>query len=895
MCAGLALACVALAASRGARSVRPATARSAAAVDAIVPPDRARPAAAADALVPPDRVHHAHASIAQDCAAKMPLHATVSFELAASAMRDYVAADVAVEYYPTAGASALPALWSAPVVVNASGGWAGEIVIARLRAAAEYEAVLWVRPRAPGGGGGEGLAAAPRRTVAAAFVSCGVGWERVDARAFAVVRGAPSWEMATFIVEWVLGDVEDDDGAPGGDDDMDDLFWNDAATRSDDTKTLEGLVAIDAEGFVVWCYHLQQIEVWDFLPGGDVVMLAGSDGNDEVDALVTTEPVSGGATRTWQPTSHLQQVTPLGALADALVTQCTGDPTNYNGLTHECRVDATTPAHAVLSTRALVKHYPGTLAEFMPETHDGETTTAVYDYWFGSEIVRWNRADGRVEPLYDLFDFANPRDDMFAYNWDLNGAVGCSGGPQVDGPEYHHVSSVAAGNDANILVASRELATVWSFAHDGGGVQWVLSSRLRSDFRFEKRADEFYEPHDVRQLPNGDLTMIDDGSSRPGCFQDSTALCFSRAICYRFDRVRRVVEVVWQFAFPLQPNAAPWRAVMGADVYNNCGGSVTRLANGGYMVAFTSMAFAKTLMGPRDDGDDGGSPPPRSSYLFEIDVDDEDDASAAARNHTSAGGGAADDESAADDDDAAVLAAPTPGPTAADACARLPKGECESSAACLWKGNIEKCFASKSTSASAADAPARRLEDGPAAANRSYSSAAAAAATNSSNSTGADDDYYSPRDHAPRRQPRVKATIEIPIPRLRVGDQLGYRVLPWKSVLGETPTSPFGKNATTGARNTTNGDDDDDRDDIAGTRAPTSAPTSAPSSTSAPSPRPTWPHHPILKPTSERAADTPQPTTHQECDDMTEMGACKESGQCMWKASTSRCFSAPAT
>ena len=149
------------------------------------------------------------------------------------------------------------------------------------------------------------------------------------------------------------------------------------------------------------------------------------------------------------------------------------------------------------------------------------------------------------------------------------GAVGCSGGPQVDGPDYHHVSSIAAGNDANILVASRELATVWSFAHDGGGVQWVLSSRLRSDFRFAKRADEFYEPHDVRQLPNGDLTMIDDGSSRPGCFQDSTALCFSRAICYRFDRARRVVDVVWQFAFPLQPNAAPWRAVMGADVYNN--------------------------------------------------------------------------------------------------------------------------------------------------------------------------------------------------------------------------------------------------------------------------------------------------------------------------------------
>ena len=102
---------------------------------------------------------------------------------------------------------------------------------------------------------------------------------------------------------------------------------------------------------------------------------------------------------------------------------------------------------------------------------------------------------------------------MFAYNWNLWGASQCSGGASVDGPEYHHVSSISVGRDANYLVAARELSTVWSLAHDGSGPQWTLSSELHSDFAFEKDADKFYQPHDVLQLPNGNILLIDDGAS----------------------------------------------------------------------------------------------------------------------------------------------------------------------------------------------------------------------------------------------------------------------------------------------------------------------------------------------------------------------------------------------
>ena len=146
--------------------------------------------------------------------------------------------------------------------------------------------------------------------------------------------------------------------------------------------------------------------MWDFLPGGDVALLAGEDGNFIVAPHAFAQSVAGDGggdgARHWNPTSHLQQITPLGELVTKHETACTGDPTNYNALSHECRVDATSVRRDVLTTRALVKHFPGTACDFLPVAHANHTTSATYDYWFGSELVRWNRVDNVIEPLYDL-------------------------------------------------------------------------------------------------------------------------------------------------------------------------------------------------------------------------------------------------------------------------------------------------------------------------------------------------------------------------------------------------------------------------------------------------------------------------------------------------------------
>ena len=176
------------------------------------------------------------------------------------------------------------------------------------------------------------------------------------------------------------------------------------------------------------------------------------------------------------------------------------------------------------------------------------------------------------------------------------------------------MSSVSVGVDANLLVASRELNTVWSLAHDGSGVQWTLSASLGerddgSSIAFERDADMFYSPHDAKQLANGNVLVVDDGASRPGCYEQETVDCFSRALMYKIDTDAKVARVVWQFSFPVGLGASRWNATALADApyYNNCGGSVDRLPNGHYLVAFTAVEATRDWN------------PSASMYAFEVD------------------------------------------------------------------------------------------------------------------------------------------------------------------------------------------------------------------------------------------------------------------------------------
>jgi hypothetical protein len=192
-------------------------------------------------------------------------------------------------------------------------------------------------------------------------------------------------------------------------------------------------------------------------------------------------------------------------------------------------------------------------------------------------------------------------------------------------------------------------------------VQWTLSSQLESDFAFEHEREAFYQPHDVLQLPNGNVLVVDDGTNRPGCTDRVTAECFSRIVMYEMSpgkshalsadasaddarrraatvasaddaqgnatagggvdddtaanwedsaTLNRTAKMVWQFEFPLQLNMADYDVVMATDVYNACGGSVYRLADENYLIAFTALDTAASAH---------NSSKVRTTYAWEVD------------------------------------------------------------------------------------------------------------------------------------------------------------------------------------------------------------------------------------------------------------------------------------
>ena len=269
-----------------------------------------------------------------------------------------------------------------------------------------------------------------------------------------------------------------------------------------------------------------------------------------------------------------------------------------------------------------MRTYPNvTVVQRKSRGRDGVVlNTEVYDTFVGSQIVRWNRAENAVEVLYDMFDFAAPQSGRRPHSghfttfanaaWNTQ-TVKCSGGHEAEGIEYHHISSVSVGMESNILVASRDLNTVWSLAHDGSGRLWTLSSSLDSDFTFERDVDKFYQPHSATQLPNGDVMLIDDGSDRAGCTKDVTGGCFSRAICYELNKKTRTARVRWQFEVPYllsDASVGDWD-IYERDVWNEVGGSVYRLSNGNYLVAFTSVS------------DQEAYDRKATCFAFEVDVD----------------------------------------------------------------------------------------------------------------------------------------------------------------------------------------------------------------------------------------------------------------------------------
>jgi len=111
--------------------------------------------------------------------------------------------------------------------------------------------------------------------------------------------------------------------------------------------------------------------------------------------------------------------------------------------------------------------------------------------------------------------------------------------------DYVHGNALALANDGNLLLSSRHLDEITKIDHSDGHIIWRLGGKNN---QFPSLPDgTFTCQHDIRQLPNGDLTLFDNHNNVP-CSASGGP---SRAMEFQIDEAGRVVTATSQYQNPL--------------------------------------------------------------------------------------------------------------------------------------------------------------------------------------------------------------------------------------------------------------------------------------------------------------------------------------------------------
>jgi hypothetical protein len=101
-----------------------------------------------------------------------------------------------------------------------------------------------------------------------------------------------------------------------------------------------------------------------------------------------------------------------------------------------------------------------------------------------------------------------------------------------------HGNSIAVANDGNLLLSNRNTSEITKIDRQTGAVIWRMGGRGNM-FRFTNDQPFAYQ-HDLRQLPNGNLTLFDN----QGTEQNPAT---SRGVEYQVDEVQKTVTKVWEY------------------------------------------------------------------------------------------------------------------------------------------------------------------------------------------------------------------------------------------------------------------------------------------------------------------------------------------------------------
>ena len=145
---------------------------------------------------------------------------------------------------------------------------------------------------------------------------------------------------------------------------------------------------------------------------------------------------------------------------------------------------------------------------------------------------------------------------------------------------YFHLNSVEIDRDGHFLISARHASLVAKIHRTTGQVLWILGGKL-NQFTFENglgNADpsEFSYQHDARRLPNGNISVFDNGTQRTPQW--------SRGAEYEINEDKKTCKLVWQY------RKTP-------DLYAGVQGSMQTLSNANRVIAWGSaLSNNRTLV-----------------------------------------------------------------------------------------------------------------------------------------------------------------------------------------------------------------------------------------------------------------------------------------------------------
>jgi hypothetical protein len=191
--------------------------------------------------------------------------------------------------------------------------------------------------------------------------------------------------------------------------------------------------------------------------------------------------------------------------------------------------------------------------------------------------------DGRDRPVTDyVVQEVDPETGDVLFEWHALDHVPLWASYVRDrpGPEaydYFHGNSIDPGR--TLVISSRNTAAVYGVDPRTGAVEWVLGGR-RDDFGLVEQdpAQQFCAQHDARRLPNGDITVFDNGGLIAAC-----PLHPARVLRFRLSTRRMKAKLV-------QSISSVSNSENGSGYFPNALGSARRQPNGTMLINWGSEA-----------------------------------------------------------------------------------------------------------------------------------------------------------------------------------------------------------------------------------------------------------------------------------------------------------------